>query len=160
MTYKVFSIVEPSATLAAPTHLKGSQVDAAALTVRRPVPVPQELMCLLPEGAGRPATEATVTVPVSEAPLISPETSAEPAQLSPAQRDQSEPSPRPLAVPTRPPPQLPGYDHEVSQWTRSQQQRIWMKTELESTGLWPGSFPFLSYLMKMVSLWCLPPQPE
>ncbi|KAK9542103.1 hypothetical protein VZT92_002096 [Zoarces viviparus] len=92
MTYKVFSIVEPSA---APTHLKGSQVDAAALTVERPVPVARELMCLLPEGAARPSTEATVTVPVSEAPLISPETSAEPAQLSHAQRDQSEPSPRP-----------------------------------------------------------------
>ncbi|KAM6953866.1 uncharacterized protein PEZ65_018128 [Lycodopsis pacificus] len=96
---------------------------------------------------------------LSEAPLISPETSAEPAQLSPAQRDQSEPSPRPLAVPTRPPPQLPGYDHEVSQWTCSQQQRIWMKTELESMGLWPGSFPVRN-LMKMVSLWRLPPQPE
>ncbi|XP_068586790.1 uncharacterized protein [Cebidichthys violaceus] len=106
-------------------------------------------MCLLPEGAARPST-----VPVSEAPLISPET----GQLSPAQRDQREPLPRPLAVPTRPPPQLPGYDQEVSQWTCSQQQRIW-KTELESMGLWPGSFPVRN-LMKMVSLWRLPPQPE
>ncbi|KAK9513129.1 hypothetical protein VZT92_027981 [Zoarces viviparus] len=97
-------------------------------------------MCLLPEGAARPSTEATVTVPVSEAPLISPETSAEPAQLSPAQRDQSESLPRPLAVPTRPPPQLPGYDQEVSQWSCSQQQRVWMKTELESMS---GQAPFL-----------------
>ncbi|KAK9533141.1 hypothetical protein VZT92_008293 [Zoarces viviparus] len=36
---------------------------SAALTVERPVPVPRELMCLLPEGAARPSTEATVTVP-------------------------------------------------------------------------------------------------
>ncbi|KAK9517362.1 hypothetical protein VZT92_025255 [Zoarces viviparus] len=77
-------------------------------------------MCLLPEGAARPSTEATVTVPVSEAPLISPETSAEPAQLSPAQRDQSESLPRPLAVPTHPPPQLPGYDQEETTWNEFQ----------------------------------------
>lgn len=34
-----------------------------------------------------------------------------------------------------------------------------MKTELESMGLWPGSIPVRN-LMKMVSLWRFPPQPE
>ncbi|KAB5576915.1 hypothetical protein PHYPO_G00204010 [Pangasianodon hypophthalmus] len=29
-----------------------------------------------------------------------------------------------------PPPQPPGYDHDVLQWKCSHQQRIWMKTEL------------------------------
>ncbi|KAL0163494.1 hypothetical protein M9458_039249, partial [Cirrhinus mrigala] len=62
------------------------------------------------------------------------------------------------AHPTDPPPQL-SYDHDVRQWKCSQQQRIWMKTELESMGLWPGSIP-VSNPMKTVSLWRLPPQPE
>ncbi|XP_034419483.1 uncharacterized protein LOC117751652 isoform X1 [Cyclopterus lumpus] len=116
-------------------------------------------MCLMPEGAAHLSTEATATVPGSEELLISPETSAEPGQLPTPHRDQSEPLPRPIAVPTCPPPQLPGYDHDVSQWNCSQQQRIWMKTELESMGLWPGSIPVRNP-MKMVSLWRLPPQPE
>lgn len=34
-----------------------------------------------------------------------------------------------------------------------------MKTELETMGLWPGSIPVRN-LMKMVSLWRFPPQPE
>ncbi|KAI7798267.1 hypothetical protein IRJ41_024252 [Triplophysa rosa] len=58
-----------------------------------------------------------------------------------------------------PAPQLPGYDHDIHQWKCSHQQRIWMKTELESMGLWPGSPP-VSNPMKTVSLWRLPPQPE
>ena len=44
-------------------------------------------------------------------------------------------------------------------WNCSHQQRIWMKTELESMGLWPGSIPVRNP-MKMVSLWRFPPQPE
>ncbi|XP_067464800.1 uncharacterized protein [Thunnus thynnus] len=114
-------------------------------------------MFLMPETAGSLPTETTVTVP--ETLLCSPERSAVPPQpplpLPAAQRAQSQPS----TVPTCPPLQLPGYDHDVSQWNCSQQQRIWMKTELESMGLWPGSIP-VSNPMKMVSLWRFPPQPE
>ncbi|KAK7944623.1 hypothetical protein WMY93_000351 [Mugilogobius chulae] len=62
------------------------------------------------------------------------------------------PPPRP------PPPQLP-LEQELSQWCCSHQQKVWMKLELESMGLWPGSRP-VSNLMKSFSLWRLPPQPE
>lgn len=62
------------------------------------------------------------------------------------------------AHPRNPPPQL-SYDHDIRQWKCSQKQKIWMKTELESLGLWPGSIP-VSNPMKTVSLWRLPPQPE
>ncbi len=62
------------------------------------------------------------------------------------------------AHPRNPPPPL-SYDHDIHQWNSSQQQKIWMKTELESMGIWPGSIP-VSNPMKIVSLWRLPPQPE
>ncbi|KAJ8376818.1 hypothetical protein SKAU_G00073980 [Synaphobranchus kaupii] len=54
---------------------------------------------------------------------------------------------------------VPSYDQEVSKWNCSLHQRIWMKTELEALGLWPGSRP-VRHLMNMVSLWRHPPQPE
>lgn len=64
-----------------------------------------------------------------------------------------------LALPRCPPPQPLGYDHDIRDWKCSHQQKIWMKTELESMGLWPGSWP-VSNPMKTVSLWHLPSQPE
>ncbi|KAJ8356342.1 hypothetical protein SKAU_G00191360 [Synaphobranchus kaupii] len=54
---------------------------------------------------------------------------------------------------------VPSYDQEVSKWNCSLHQRIWMKTELEALGLWPGSRP-VRHHMNMVSLWRHPPQPE
>ncbi len=56
-------------------------------------------------------------------------------------------------------PPLPSYDQDVSRWNCSQQQRIWMKTEMEALGLWPGSRP-VRHPMNMISLWRYPPQPE
>ncbi|XP_056291040.1 uncharacterized protein LOC130206854 isoform X2 [Pseudoliparis swirei] len=41
----------------------------------------------------------------------------------------------------------------------SQQQRLWMKAELEGLGLWPGSRP-VRHLMNRPSLWRHPPQAE
>ncbi|XP_056291490.1 mitogen-activated protein kinase 7-like [Pseudoliparis swirei] len=115
----------PSATQAAPAKAQGPPGDApASPSVKRAEPVPQELVCLMPEAARHPSAEPTVTLAVSEALLISPETSVEPGQLPTPQRGQSEPFPRPIAVPTGPPPQLPGCHHDVSQLTCSQQQRI------------------------------------
>ncbi|XP_027010876.2 uncharacterized protein LOC113648052 isoform X2 [Tachysurus fulvidraco] len=58
-----------------------------------------------------------------------------------------------------PPPQPLDYDYGVREWKCSHQQKIWIKTELESMGLWPGSPP-VSNPMKTESLWRLPPQPE
>ncbi|XP_015224562.1 PREDICTED: uncharacterized protein LOC107080871, partial [Cyprinodon variegatus] len=56
-------------------------------------------------------------------------------------------------------PSLPSYDQDVKRWNCSHQQRIWMKTEMESLGLWPGSRP-VRHVMNMISLWRYPPQPE
>jgi len=56
-------------------------------------------------------------------------------------------------------PPLPGYEQDVSQWNCSHQQRIWMKTEMENLGLWPGS-RMVRHPMNMISLWRYPPQPE
>ncbi|XP_051793442.1 uncharacterized protein LOC110959929 isoform X2 [Acanthochromis polyacanthus] len=120
-------------------------------------------MFLLPETADPAPTDTTVTATASEELSHSAETSAVPSQPSlqqpAAQRAQSQPSTQPSPVSSCPPPQPPAYDHDVSQWSCSQQQRIWMKTELEAMGLWPGSIPVRN-LMKMVSLWRFPPQPE
>ncbi|XP_029026750.1 uncharacterized protein LOC114867838 [Betta splendens] len=73
-----------------------------------------------------------------------------------ASTEPGQPSPSASSCPT---PQLPGYDHDTTQWSCSHFQRVWMKTELESLGLWPGSL-LASNPMKMVSLWRFPPQPE
>ncbi len=56
-------------------------------------------------------------------------------------------------------PPLPRYEQNMSRWHCSQQQRIWMKTEMEALGLWPGSRP-LRHPMNMISLWRYPPQSQ
>ncbi|XP_053092416.1 uncharacterized protein LOC117599093 isoform X2 [Pangasianodon hypophthalmus] len=48
---------------------------------------------------------------------------------------------------------------DISRWNCSCHQKIWMKTEMEALGLWPGSRP-VRQPMNMVSLWRYPPQPE
>ncbi|KAL7370284.1 hypothetical protein ABVT39_024887 [Epinephelus coioides] len=64
-----------------------------------------------------------------------------------------------MSEPATVPPPAPTYDQELLNWNGSHQQRIWMKTELESLGIWPGSRP-VRHLMNMISLWRHPPQPE
>lgn len=54
---------------------------------------------------------------------------------------------------------VPSYLQDTSLWNCSLHQRIWMKTEMETMGLWPGSHP-VRHFMNMVSLWCYTPQPE
>ncbi|KAI9530475.1 hypothetical protein NQZ68_004493 [Dissostichus eleginoides] len=106
-----------------------------ALPVKTLVPLPKELMFLMPEPSAPTPTETNITVP-------------------------GQPLPRPSTVPScPPPPQLPAYNQDVSHWNCSPQQRIWMKMELQSMGLWPGSVPVRNPL-KMLSLWRGPPQPE
>lgn len=64
-----------------------------------------------------------------------------------------------------PPAQLPvpvtllGPEQYTVNWSCSQQQRLWMKTELQDLGLWPGSRPVRNP-GNTISLWRLPPQPE
>lgn len=47
-------------------------------------------------------------------------------------------------------------DHDIVQWRCSHQQKIWMRTELQTLGLWPGTTPG----RVPFSLWRHPPQPE
>ena len=54
---------------------------------------------------------------------------------------------------------LPGRDYDISNWGCSHAQKEWMKTELESLGLWPGSRPVRNP-GNVISLWRHPPQPE
>ncbi len=54
-------------------------------------------------------------------------------------------------------PPLPSYEQDGE--PMELQQRIWMKTEMEALGLWPGSRP-VRHPMNMISLWRYPPQPE
>ncbi|MCI4389312.1 hypothetical protein PGIGA_G00096410 [Pangasianodon gigas] len=48
---------------------------------------------------------------------------------------------------------------DISRWNCSCHQKIWMKTEMEALGLWPGS-RLVRQPMNVVSLWRYPPQPE
>ncbi|KAI3372061.1 hypothetical protein L3Q82_006922 [Scortum barcoo] len=57
------------------------------------------------------------------------------------QRAPSQPSLRPSTVFSHPPSKLPAYDQDQPSAVCPQQQRIWMKTELESRDLWSGSIP-------------------
>ncbi|KAJ8279858.1 hypothetical protein COCON_G00069240 [Conger conger] len=64
------------------------------------------------------------------------------------------------ATASAPSPPFPhSYDQELLHWNYSQQQRMWLKTELGDLGLWPGSQP-VRHLMNMVTLWRHLPQPE
>lgn len=47
-------------------------------------------------------------------------------------------------------------DQFIAQWRCSHQQKIWMRMELQTLGLWPGSVPG----RVPFSLWRHPPQPE
>ncbi|XP_039673254.1 uncharacterized protein LOC120569451 [Perca fluviatilis] len=93
------------------------------------------------------ATELRPAAAVSRALAVSPPTGFSPAPSVP------------LDVPHQPAASVPGYAQDVAQWNCSHQQKIWMKTELEALGLWPGSRP-VRHPMNMLSLWRNPPQPE
>lgn len=54
---------------------------------------------------------------------------------------------------------LPEHDHDMSNWSCSQHQKLWMRMELQDLGLWPGSRSVRNP-GNTISLWRLPPQPE
>ncbi|KAJ8353225.1 hypothetical protein SKAU_G00207920 [Synaphobranchus kaupii] len=115
--------------------------DVPSAPVKTPVPVPVELLRVFPK--------ATETV-VQNAPA--PAKNLKETLLHEAVT-------QPTTLPAPPPPLPPTYDQELLHWNCSQQQRVWMKTELGVLGLWPGSLP-VRHPMNMVSLWRHPPQPE
>ena len=45
------------------------------------------------------------------------------------------------SAPSLHPPPIPRHDQDVSDWRCSLQQKMWMKEEMNSLGLWPGSRP-------------------
>lgn len=50
-------------------------------------------------------------------------------------------------------------NQDISNWTCSHHQKVWMRTELQSLGLWPG-FHHMIKPGNALSLWRFPPQPE
>lgn len=68
--------------------------------------------------------------------------------------------PVPTAAPSDfAPPPAQRADQDVSSWTFSHQQKVWMMTEVQSLGLWPG-FHHKILRGHAFSLMCCPPQPE
>ncbi|XP_039866223.1 uncharacterized protein LOC120720565 [Simochromis diagramma] len=136
----------PSAALSIPlssttAEPQASSADGAASSVKRksPAPLPQELAFLLKETTG-PSTDAAST---SVCKVLTFEDSSE-----------DDPSAQP-AVPVP----VAGYEYDLSSWNCSPHQQLWMKTELQDLGLWPGSRP-VRHAGNATSLWRLPPQPE
>ncbi|KAL7370725.1 hypothetical protein ABVT39_009328 [Epinephelus coioides] len=117
-------------------NLPPSEFDIEFTTVKTPLPVPPQLLAIAPQLGIEEQT-----------PSVFRQTSPCPAP------------PVPLDAPHQPAASVPGHDQDVAQWKCSQQQKIWMKTEMEALGLWPGSRP-VRHLMNMLSLWRYPPQPE
>nr|XP_054592907.1 uncharacterized protein LOC107373186 isoform X2 [Nothobranchius furzeri] len=120
-----------------------------------PLPVPPELLALkIPSRKTTPplrlepvsglallpgtpaASSASSASPAAsgQSVLGHPTTPAPPSAVS-AARDPPAQSQRPAVPP------MPSYKQDMSRWNCSHQQRIWMKTEMESLGLWPGSRP-------------------
>ncbi|KAM4560266.1 uncharacterized protein PAE49_012507 [Odontesthes bonariensis] len=149
-----FSVVVPSSTQSRPPdtvdELQTSTVDA---TVKRktPVPLPPELSFLVTETAGSKDTRAKKP---SES-FTDSNTSATCSSASRALtfKESTKDAEPPIPVP------LPERDHDMSSWNCSQHQKLWMRTELQDLGLWPGSRPVRNP-GNTISLWRLPPQPE
>ncbi|KAK5891102.1 hypothetical protein CgunFtcFv8_018393 [Champsocephalus gunnari] len=92
----------PSATLSA--ELKASLVEAPALPAKTRVPLPKELVFLMPEPSAPTPTQTHITVPAAR------ESSAEPCRPTlhpPAAPTPSQPLPRPSTGPSCPPPPPP-----------------------------------------------------
>ncbi|XP_058490221.1 uncharacterized protein LOC131462741 isoform X2 [Solea solea] len=73
--------------------------------------------------------------------------------------------PTPHTTPEQPHTEPPAFapplaaDQDINSWSCSHHQKIWMRTELQSLGLWPG-FQHMLGPGHALSLWRLPPQPE
>ncbi|KAK9955991.1 hypothetical protein ABG768_013751 [Culter alburnus] len=158
-----------ASTLSKPDRPDEYSAIASPRPVRVPLPVPPELLELSTSKTTSPLRPVQETVFYqSLIPVTSAQSAAStPPSGPPAAAGQSfsglsatstgYPSTQLEEKPAVPP--LPSYEQDVSRWHCSQQQRIWMKTEMEALGLWPGSKP-VRHPMNMISLWRYPPQPE
>uniref|UniRef100_A0A1A8S2C7 Uncharacterized protein n=1 Tax=Nothobranchius rachovii TaxID=451742 RepID=A0A1A8S2C7_9TELE len=113
---------------------------------------PVSVLALLPGTPAASSASSASPAVTGQSVLGHPTTPAPPSAVS-AARDPPAQSHRTVVPP------MPSYEQDMSRWNCSHQQRIWMKTEMESLGLWPGSRP-VRHPMNMISLWCNPPQPE
>ncbi|XP_049448415.1 uncharacterized protein LOC125898612 [Epinephelus fuscoguttatus] len=164
-----------TATVSRPAEPSDPPVKA---TVKTPLPVPPQLLAIAPqlEEQTPKVFRQTHEKPVSHSSSSGPGITAAPCppedsslqNIAPVEAqidtvlDEASPCPAPpvpLDAPHQPAASVPGHDQDVAQWNCSQQQKIWMKTEMEALGLWPGSRP-VRHLMNMLSLWRYPPQPE
>ncbi|XP_051256810.1 uncharacterized protein LOC127363872 [Dicentrarchus labrax] len=121
-------------------------------TAKALLPVPPQLLAIAPELGIK-----------EQEPHVLKQNTSSPQSIAPVEaqgdtvHDEAPPCPAPpVRQPAAP---VPGHDQDVAQWNCSHQQKIWMKTELETLGLWPESRP-VSHPMNMISLWRCPPQPE
>ncbi|XP_058478309.1 uncharacterized protein LOC131451766 isoform X1 [Solea solea] len=69
------------------------------------------------------------------------------------------PEPPPTEPPALASPLAQTADEDINSWSCSHHQKIWMRTELQSLGLWPG-FQHMLKPGPALSIWRLPPQPE
>ncbi|KAF7199292.1 transcript variant X1 [Nothobranchius furzeri] len=113
---------------------------------------PVSVLALLPGTPAASSASSASPAVSGQSVLGYPTTPAPPSAVS-AARDPPAQSHRPAVPP------MPSYEQDMSRWNCSHQQRIWMKMEMESLGLWPGSRP-VRHPMNMISLWRNLPQPE
>ncbi|XP_052440136.1 uncharacterized protein LOC127979056 isoform X2 [Carassius gibelio] len=131
-------------------ELQASPVDAPtspSIKRKTPVPLPAELTFLVKEKTGvrhKSTPELCKSAAVTSASKV----------LAFEDRSENVPSAQP-PVPVL----LPVHDHDMSSWSCSQHQKLWMRMELQDLGLWPGSRPVRNP-GNSISLWHLPPQPE
>ncbi|XP_034528991.1 uncharacterized protein LOC117804752 isoform X2 [Notolabrus celidotus] len=143
-------------------ELQASQVEASSGVKRKtPVPLPPELAFLVKETAG-----ATKPLSSESTPEPRPSAACTASQNEVRLEDSAEdvpsahppvPVPVPVSVPV--PVHDHDHDHDMSSWSCSHHQKLWMRTELQDLGLWPGSCPVRNP-GNTISLWRLPPQPE
>ncbi|TWW54433.1 hypothetical protein D4764_0142770 [Takifugu flavidus] len=135
-------------------ELQASLVDAVPASPgvkrKRPVPLPPQLAFLVTETEGLTKVEEPHSTSGPDSCTAQTSDGRVPPLTDSTQDQKSVPiAPVPMPVP----------DHDMSKWICSQHQKLWMRTELQQLGLWPGSRP-VHNPGNAISLWRLPPQPE
>ncbi|TWW54547.1 hypothetical protein D4764_0103530 [Takifugu flavidus] len=135
-------------------ELQASLVDAVPASPgvkrKRPVPLPPQLAFLVTETEGLTKVEEPHSTSGPDSCTAQTSDGRVPPLTDSTQDQKSVPiAPVPMPVP----------DHDMSKWICSQHQKLWMRTERQQLGLWPGSRP-VHNPGNAISLWRLPPQPE
>ncbi|XP_076837142.1 uncharacterized protein LOC143482626 isoform X2 [Brachyhypopomus gauderio] len=145
----VTSVVLPKPPPYTSAQLQSAPVDGVKR--KSPLPIPKELAFLVKETAGAKKAESAEST-------SGPSTSAAHTNVDKALAFEDSGEDAPSVDPPVPVP-VASHDHDMSNWSCSRHQKLWMKTELQDLGLWPGSRPVRNPA-NTISLWRLPPQPE